>query len=317
MPDENQGDNNLSPNETEVNTGNSNDETTKTHLKPLITPPSTDRSEADEIKKSPEELLKENIETARKAIVALVEFAIAHGVDPEKLSFIGDTFDESAFSILPDYMFNQAYKDLRGLTDEQASNIGAITDRSHGTVFMKESTTGKTHYVIHEAMHRADFLGRLANGTPKIELQLASDYFLNVGEDGKLEISDELKEIFEGEPIPDMVSFVRQIAKDAGEGFTEWTARKGEELATQKGTMLPVDEKDHAYPKHVEVVDIILDKIVKNLGCSPERAQAMIIETAFTGDLTTLREGLVNNFREIMEHFVDHPRGNGAVHIDY
>ena len=281
---------------------------------------SHDDDEQDEIERAetPEAILRKNIEAARTAITALVEFAIAYGVDPQKLSFIDEAFDEQAFSVIPDRYFNQAYKDIRGLSEEQAANIGAITDSSHGTVFMRESTVGKTHYVIHESTHRVNFLGRKATGTPKIEVLFADDYFLDVDENGKLQISEDLKEIFESEEMPDMVGFVKQLAKDVDEGFTEWTARKAEELAAQRGTPLPIEKADHAYPLHVEVVDnSILGRIVNNLGCSPERAQAIVIETTLTGDLTLMREALGENFREMMEQFVDRPRGNEATRIDY
>lgn len=266
--------------------------------------------------RSAEQSLARSIEAGKTTVSSLTEFAIAHGVDQARLGFANDIFDEQAFFVVPDRMFNQAYQDIRGLTDEQANNIGAITDRSHGTIFMRESTTLKTHYVIHEGMHRARFLARQANSVPSLEAQLAGDYFLNVGQNGKLEVSEELKDLFPGESVPDFAGFVGQLARDADEGIAEWAARTGEELSAAYGSPLPVETSDHAYPQHVEVVEGIQAKIVESLNCEPERATAILIDIALTGDLIQLRQILGEDFRSAMEQFFDHPRNNGAVHID-
>lgn len=223
--------------------------------------------------------LAEQVEASRKAVEALVEFALANGAEPSSFDHLQEVWKPEHYNSIP--------------SEEMPPNNAGLTIAETGDVFIRKDRTGNFHTVFHESVHRSAHLRRIRDNASQPAEIVAGLYGFTISPDGKsLEPLDAT--ILDAIPEADREGFLenwRQEVKMATnilvEGITEWAVQKANGLNTADGSVITISKDENTYPLHTDVIDTIHGAP----GLEPQKADVLLIETALTGDLSRLAKG--------------------------
>lgn len=228
-------------------------------------------SEGTPVKDSPRELLARNVESAKKAVDALVKFAVEHGADKSKFDHLDKVWDSSCYFPIP--------------RDKIPGGARALT--VGGEVFVGEEDVGNLAVVLHESIHRVANLN--TRGKPHYAEMVAGLYgFVYNRGTRSLEPleSSEIRFIPESDReayLKEMEKQIKYVASLLSEGLTEWTAQRANGLTTQDGEVISIEP---IYPLHRELIESMYELS----GLPREEFEALIIETAFSGEILHMME---------------------------
>jgi len=255
---------------------------------------------------TPTEKLNRQIEASREAVNALVAFSLANGEEKSKFDHLDQVWDPFYFSLVPD-------KDLVGRA--------AVTDLKEGFIFIGENRADNFHTVFHESIHRAAFLKRKKEGRAASPDVIAGLYGFTINADDKsvepldqkslAEISEQARPAY----LENWRQQIRLINELFEEGVTEWVVQRANGLTAVNGKPIVVGEDGGGYSVHLDLIDAIR-QYLEGKKMSKDQFDALLIETALTGDMTSMVQKmgentlyLVSELIPILADFVEYRKG--------
>lgn len=223
--------------------------------------------------------LTEQVEASRKAVEALVAFALANGAEPNSFDHLQKVWKSEHYNSIP--------------SERMPPNNAGLTIAETGDVFIRKDRTGNFHTVFHESIHRCAHLRRIRDNAPQPAEIVAGFYGFAISPDGKsLEpldntILDAIPEVNREGFLENYRQKIKIATKILVEGITEWAVQKANGLNTADGLAITVSKDENTYPMHTEVINTIHEVS----GLKPQKADALLIEIALTGDLIKLAKG--------------------------
>lgn len=259
-----------------------------------LTPKDVETQRPQEIK-DPRAELTVTFEEARKTLDALKDHAIKNGVQEDKIGHLSQVLNPNDYYLLPaEAMKRELIR--AGEDPSRAQNVQALTAKT-GEVFMSEQDAENAHPLIHESIHRAVYLVEKTHGSVMLEKQVAAVCGFTLSDKMTL---DPNSPYFQGKNVTEddialWSSFVKQVIKQVREGLTEWTTQKGNELASQSDLVPKFNEEDSKYPDQVDWIKRMKSDMQQYAGITEERGDAIIIETALTGDISQIADQFGNS----------------------
>lgn len=255
--------------------------------------------EAGVLKETPEQIFRRTIETSRQAITALAEIAIANGIEEQKLAHLGNIFTQDSHILMPPVAVMRAeLAKITGRETDITKRTRALRSQKTGQVFVPEEQAGSIHDVLHESIHRATWLHDRVQGLSENQTllanQLASKYGVTISKDGKIDPDSEYIRTYASNDNERtmLIEFFMQTLKErvpqATEGLTEWATKRANGLTTKEGNKITMMEDDLAYQELVKEIEEIKTKMIKQKGITNEKADAILITAALTGDIEKL-----------------------------
>ena len=240
-------------------------------------------NQANNLVPEPNEIRAEiasQVEKSRETTEALVALAIQNGAEPSSFDHLEEVWKPESYYNAP--------------TDVLPPNVKALTLAETGDVFIREDNSSDFHTIFHESIHRSAHLRRIRDENPPPAEIVAGLYGFTISPDGKtLQPLDPAT--LENIPEADREGFLenwREQVKAATnilvEGLTEWAVQRANGLKTADGQTINISKEERLYPLHTEVIDSLREVS----GLDPQKADALLIETALTGDLRILNRGM-------------------------
>lgn len=249
-------------------------------------------------KENPYETFSRTLETSKRIMDLLVNFATQNGVAPESFSHLTKVFGPDGHMLLPpvDVMRAELAK-TQGQTD-RTMRTRALTARTTGQVFVPEEQAGSVHDILHESVHRAVWLKDKELGlntkTTNIAKQLAESLGVTISVDGRVDPESEYikQSLRADEKKEDLVQLLTETLREGTsavtEGLTEWTTQQAVGIAAAQGVVIEMASKDNAFEDEVRYIDECRSKFQKAEGLTDDRVDAKIIEAALSGDISEL-----------------------------
>lgn len=259
--------------------------------------PAQSQGEMDKAIENPHERFKETVEISKGVLNGLADFAVKGGIDPSELTHIPTVFDPNGHILLPpvEIMRKEIIK-AHGDSDT-ARRTRALMIRSTGQVFVPEEQAGSVHDIVHESIHRAEWLRNQETGghatTGGLMLrQLADRMRVTITPKGTVDVHSEYIQEYADtdEERANLVKFftesLREQRHQVGEGLTEWTTQKAATL-----NLVPAEtrfkEEDNSYTDEVAQIQELKFKMIAS-GAEENQADAQLIAAALSGDISKL-----------------------------
>lgn len=199
------------------------------------------------------------IHDAQDAAKSLADYAISNGANPQNFAHINQTWNPDKFYI----------------TDYVPRGAAALKEGFTNNILIGRAYTGRFKTIFHECIHRMCTVGA----------SKGDSIFLSPGSN----IENELKAGFSQIEVPSYTQ-ISTNANKLDEGLTEWVARKAEGLTTRDGRTIQIPSEHKTYQDQVEGVEKIVGAIMQHSGLSRQKAEAVVIEAAMSGDRSRLIE---------------------------
>lgn len=250
---------------------------------------------------NPEAIFNKTLANARLGVGLLTNFAIdQQTLSHEATNILDEVFAPDGHILLPPISIVRKELIKMHGDNDMSRRTRALCSTKTGEVFIPEEQAGSTHDLIHESLHRASWLtnNKLGdqNGTLMIR-QLAERYGITI-KDGKIDLESPYIQKYAQTDTErqDLSDFFTETLKrehaEINEGLAEWATRYVTSLqpATENFQM---DDKDNAYNDLVADVEMIRAKIIEKDKVSLKQADAILVASALTGDISKISRHLM------------------------
>lgn len=247
-------------------------------------------------KESPEQTFKKTLEISKQTMTSLVDFAVSKGIDAKNFDHLANVFTQDSHILMPpvEVMRSELAKISGGETDS-TRRTRALRSQKTGEVFVPEEQTGSIHDVLHESIHRAAWLHDKTLGLSEYQTllanQLATKYGITITTEGKVDPNSKYIQTYgsndneKGELMKYFTNMLKEKVSHVAEGLTEWATRKANGLTTKEGTEIHMPEQELSYSDLVKDFEEVKAKMVSQLNIPAEKADAILITAALTGDI--------------------------------